>query len=465
MYTKKDLAYSEIKSLKLGYPAVKPVIPEAVFEARKRALCAAMQQKNLDAVAIYADREHYANFKYYTGVDPRFEEALLVVHAEGDVCAALGNECLSLADTASIEIRPVFCQMFSLPSQPMDAFESIEKVLCDCGMRAGMRVGLIDWKLITERHCSDYRHTYSMPSYLVNAVVGIVGDAEKVTNETGMLIDPNGGLRLKAEVDAIAFFEFGACCASQSVMDMLDAARPGMSELELANRIQVFGQVITCHDYVVAGENTRRGLISPSSYVMKLGDDLVVSTGMEGGLTCRHAPLAYDASEVEGGEYYFEEIVKPYMATVFNWYEMIGLGVRCGDVYQMVQSGIPKEQFGWTLNPGHMIGYEEWMCSPIAADSDVKIESGMMFQMDIIPASPDYPTPNAEDGVAIADEALRAELAERYPEVYARIMARRKFAEEQIGLKLKPEVLPLSNCFAEFRPFVLRREKAVTLKR
>ena len=70
MYTKKDLAYSEIKSLKLGYPAVKPVIPEAVFEARKRALCAAMQQKNLDAVAIYADREHYANLKYYPGVDP-----------------------------------------------------------------------------------------------------------------------------------------------------------------------------------------------------------------------------------------------------------------------------------------------------------------------------------------------------------------------------------------------------------
>ena len=165
------------------------------------------------------------------------------------------------------------------------------------------------------------------------------------------------------------------------------------------------------------------------------------------------------------GEYYLEEIVKPYIAAVFNWYETIGIGVRCGDIYDMIQSNIPAEKHGWKLNPGHMLGYEEWLNSPIYKGSDVRIESGNIFQMDIIPSDPVYHGPNAEDGVAIADEALREQLAQRHPEVYARIMARRRFAEEQIGLKLKPEVLPLANSFCEYRPFMLCRERAIAVRK
>lgn len=44
-------------------------------------------------------------------------------------------------------------------------------------------------------------------------------------------------------------------------------------------------------------------------------------------------------------------------------------------------------------------------------------------------------------------------------------MARRAFAEEQIGIRLKPEVLPLSNCFAEFNPFALRRNMSIAVKK
>ena len=102
MYTAKDLAYRAIEPLKLGYPAQKPQVPDCVFEARKARLVDALRQQAIDAVVIYADREHYANFKYYTGVDPRFEEALLVVHCDGRAFLALGNECLALVNTSAI---------------------------------------------------------------------------------------------------------------------------------------------------------------------------------------------------------------------------------------------------------------------------------------------------------------------------------------------------------------------------
>ena len=40
---------------------------------------------------------------------------------------------------------------------------------------------------------------------------------------------------------------------------------------------------------------------------------------------------------------------------------------------------------------------------------------------------------------------LRAELAERYPGLWQRVLARRAFMAEALGIRLKPEVLPLSN--------------------
>lgn len=464
MYSSKDLELRDICPLELGYPKYKPEVPESVFVARKQRLVEEMLQRKLDAVVIYADREHYANFKYYFGHEPRFEEALLVVHADGSACCALGNECYSLAKCADFPVKAVLCQAFSLPNQPMDQFVSIEHVLTECGLKRGMRLGLIDWKLLRRNDGSYEKKLYAMPAYLVDNIRDLVGGAELLSNETAMLIAPESGLRLRAEADAIAEFEYGATIASQSVVDMLNNIKPGMSELELADFARGHGQLLSCHEFVVGGENCRKGLVAPSNYTVKLGDPFTVSTGYEGGLTCRTALLAYDAQDAQDGWDYLEEIVKPYMATVFNWYEMMGIGTSCGDIYDMVQATLPKEKFGWTLNPGHMIGYEEWMCSPIYKGSNVRIESGMMFQMDIIPSSPKYPGVNDEDGLAIADAELRAELQKRHPEVYARIMARRKFAEEQIGLHLKPEVLPLSNCFAEYKPFALRREQAVVVK-
>ncbi len=463
MYTVQALDYGVVRSLKLGYPAEKPVLPQKTYRDRLEKLLWAMEGRGLDAFVLYADREHAANFLYLTGVDPRFEEALLVMHRDGRLFGVFGNECLCLAENARIPMEGVLCQSMSLPDQPMEHFISMEHTLRACALREGMKLGVADWKLFHRAHGPAYRALSAMPAYILDALLRIAGD--NYENATDLLIGEQG-IRLKADAATIAEMEYGAACASQSVLDMMDALTPGMSEMELANYIQSFGQPLSCHPYVVAGKNTRRGLISPSNYRISLGDDCVLCVGLQGGLTCRHGVVAYGSEDLPfDGEHYMENIIKPYMATVFNWYEKIGLGVSCGELYDMVASQYPANVYGWNLNPGHTIGYEEWMSSPIYEGSTLKIQSGMVFQMDIIPSDPQYPTPNAEDGVAIADEALREELRENYPAVYARIMARRSYAQEEIGLKLKPELLPLANSFALFRPYLLSREKAILLRR
>ena len=88
--------------------------------------------------------------------------------------------------------------------------------------------------------------------------------------------------------------------------------------------------------------------------------------------------------------------------------------------------------------------------------SEVVLRSGMALQLDIIPATGTaYHTTNIEDGVALADEAARAQLAERYPEAWARIGRRREFMAGQLGIRLRPEVLPLSNLAGYLPPYWL----------
>ena len=92
------------------------------------------------------------------------------------------------------------------------------------------------------------------------------------------------------------------------------------------------------------------------------------------------------------------------------------------------------------------------------------MRSGMAVQVDVIPATGGpWFTTNIEDGIALADDALREELAARYPEAWGRIEARRRFMADQIGIQLKPEVLPFSNIPAFLPPFWLARDKAMTV--
>jgi hypothetical protein len=91
------------------------------------------------------------------------------------------------------------------------------------------------------------------------------------------------------------------------------------------------------------------------------------------------------------------------------------------------------------------------------------LRSGMALQCDIIPATgTDYFTSNIEDGIALADEALRASFAQSYPEAWARINARRDFMARQTGIELKPDILPFSNIATWLPPFWMAPHLAMT---
>jgi hypothetical protein len=140
------------------------------------------------------------------------------------------------------------------------------------------------------------------------------------------------------------------------------------------------------------------------------------------------------------------------------------VGQTGGTLHEVVARRLGDPFFGIFLNPGHHIGLDEWVASPVWAGSPVELRSGMALQLDVIPATgTDYFTTNIEDGIAVADAGLRGELAARFPAAWRRIEARRRFIGEALGIELHPDVLPLSNLAGVLAPFLLSPDRAMTL--
>lgn len=445
-------------------PREMPELSDEVYERRLKNVLDLMEESGLDYILVYADREHYGNFDYLAGFGPRFEESILVLDKTGKAQLLLGNECLSMAKYSRIPAEGILYSTLSLPNQPMGENKNLEEILEEIGMKDSDKVGLVGWKLIYPVYGTI--DMYDVPSFIVEGIREIV-PKDKIVNATDLFIHPEYGVRVINSAEEIAFFEFGATYASDAVQEMLINTRTGLTEIEISQFGTAGSLPTSCFPKVISGPGIDINMVSPTTYKTKLGDRYQVTMGLLGGQSNRRGFLAYSEEDLpEESRDWLEKLAKPYFAAASNWYEKIGVGITGKEIYDMVESVYPKEEYGWFLNPGHLIAIEEWMSSPIYEESDITIKSGMCFQMDIIPfVESKYAAPDFEDGLAIADEELREELEEKYPETYERIEARRKFMIEVLNINLKPEVLPLSNISGLYRPYMLNKDKAFVVER
>ena len=148
-----------------------------------------------------------------------------------------------------------------------------------------------------------------------------------------------------------------------------------------------------------------------------------------------------------------------------EWFARLRIGTRGGELHALVAERLPFEKFNILLNPGHLIHLDEWLSSPIYRGSTVPLRSGMVVQTDVIPSSPVYSSTRMEDGVVLADAALRREILTQAPETYTRCQSRRAFMADTLGIELPEEVLPLSNIPAIVPPFFLRPTSVFALER
>jgi hypothetical protein len=443
----------------LDHTETLPAVAAAEFEARIAALLAAV---DVDQVVVYGDREHAASLVFLCNLDPRFEEVLLVL-GRGRRTLLVGKEGIGYIPIVPIDVDVILCPTLSLMGIDRSGGPTVEQALREAGIGAGDRIGVVGWKTLSAEETSGTFAPIFAPAFVVDTLREIAGNPELVGDVTAVLTSPRFGLRSFCSADQIAVFEWGASRCSAYVMEVLRAARPGVSERETFRGVPWGGEPLSYHPVLSSGPDVAIGLRSPSSRRLELGDAAIVGIGLWGGNCARGGVVA--ASEADLGpqsEGYLDGLAVPYWRAMATWYESLEVGAPGDDIFRTITELLEGEGFASSLNPGHLIHYEEWLDSPIRAGSSDPIASGMVIQSDIIPTGirPGW-TANCEDTVAIGDAELRADIESRHPELWSRITARRAFMRDRLGIDVRDEVLPLTPTPGYFPPFWLDLDRAL----
>ena len=264
---------ASVSQPEFGLPRTQPTVGRAEYEARIEMARARAIQANLDFLLVYGDREHSANLAFLTDHDPRFEEAMLVVDcAGGKPVLVLGNEGLTYAELVPVDVERRLFQGFSLPGQKRSDSPRLEPVLRACGIGRGQQVGVVGWKYATPAESDDPDRWLDVPAFIVDTLRALTGDAQRVINATPIFMNAADGLRTLNSADQLAAFEFAAAHCSQSVRNLIEQLRPGLTELEAAQSLQLNGLPLSAHLMLSSGPRARLGLSSPTSRLIRQGD-------------------------------------------------------------------------------------------------------------------------------------------------------------------------------------------------
>jgi hypothetical protein len=447
-WTLREMAWPEF-----GMASTAPVSTLDEYRQRLARTRERMATRGLTHLVVYGDREHFANLAWLTRFDPRFEEALLIVGVEGKPLLLTGNECQGYLPISPLwkagDLRTERYQPFSLLDQPRDASRTLEAILPGEGIADGARVGCAGWKYYGDRRRMD------TPAYIVDALRELASEVEDATD---LFVHAGYGLRARCSASEIAFFEYSNGKASEAMKRIHFAARCGMTDHELLEHARYDGLPLACAMTLKTGPN-RISLASPSGNRLERSHFWSANIAYWGSNICRAAWVAESEEDLPAAARdYVEAFAGPYFAAMCEWLGTLRIGSRGGDLYRLIQERLPFKRFRIYLNPGHLIHLDEWVSSPFFEGSEIAVASGMVIQTDVIPSSPAYSSTRMEDGVAIADAALREELRRDFPECAARCHARREFLAESLGIELPEEVLPLSNTACLVAPYLLRPE-------
>lgn len=439
-----------------GVPTEVPTLSKSIYENRVETFYESVDN---DWIVVYADREHFGNLYYLTGLDPRFEEVLLVLGPDKKVYFLSGNEMVGMEYTAEsvLDIEPVLVQTFNLMGQDYSKAPRLDKILKEVGIKSDDSVGVVGWKYLEEEELVPNTSNIYIPAMILETINSLIDKpAEDVTE---VLLHPTTGLRSINEVDEIPLLEYGASRSSLAIQNIIENTEVGMTELQAVSHMNYAGEPLSAHVMFATGQGKFAGLRSPTGKKIELGDGVFTAIGYWGGLSARGGLIdEYD-------ERFLEDLAIPYFKGVAKWYETAKIGVTSKELYNAVTDTLAEGGLKPALNPGHLTSAEEWLHSSVQPDNDTEIKSGNAYQLDIIPKPLDPgENVNNEDAVFFADKEMREELAEKYPEVWSRIVARQKFLREEIGLDIDDSLLPLSTNPGYYVPFWLSPNKVIVPK-
>jgi len=251
------------------YPVYTPEDYEARFQ-RARSL-----MSEFDFLVIYADREHFSNVEYFTGFDPRFEEALLVIPKEGKPSLLVGNEGWDYAKAIKPHIHIVLYAPFSLPGQPRGSVQPLFKHLENAGILPQSSIGLVGWKAFTLQDGLSPEDSFDIPHFIVKALEKAAPQGQ-MKNATNIMVGNGEGLRITLEDKDLITSELAGSLVSRNVHRVLSNLQEGITELDASQAFQISGLPMSIHcnlnfghqlDYAIASPTPREAVLSSFAFL------------------------------------------------------------------------------------------------------------------------------------------------------------------------------------------------------
>ena len=396
---------------------------------------------------------------WLTGFDPRFEEALLVVPSGATPTLLAGPENLGRARRAMIEVEARLYPPFGLLGQDRSQTPELDEVLASAGVARGQRVGVLGWKYFGALEAKRPDSWFETPAFIIDTLRQRVGEEGRVVNANALLMDsstrPSRDQRDRADRPVRVRRGDGVGGAEGAV------SPPAPGDAANIAAVQSMGLGVlphSCHTMLSTGARLS-GLESPSGKIIERGDPLTTAVGYWGGLSSRVGWVVEDARELPADAAdWVERLAMPYFACAAEWYETIGIGVAGGTLDALARRHLGDPFFNLILNPGHLIHLDEWMNTPVYPGSSETFRSGQADPVRHHPGRRGALSQRQYRGRhrSCSMRGAGTSCSEKFPAIADRVEARRAFMGDVLGIRLKPEVLPLSNLAAAYPPFLLR---------
>ncbi len=440
----------------------------AVYEARIERAIKLAKEEGFTHLVVYADREHFANLHYFTGFDPRFEEALLIISEGKKPLLLVGNEGFAYCKVIPFDLDIMLYYNFNLAGMPRfkETIGSIEEAYTKAGIDKGSKIGVVGWKFYGDSDGVEGRHIFDLPHYVVESLKKRVG-VEKLENAAHLMSSASRGMRSSLEAVELANLEVAGTMTSRGVYNLMRNLKPGMREVEAGSFLLLNGNPMVAHpnvNFTLPG--IRQGLASPKENRLEYGSVWNVGLGYRGAMVARTG--VYSANEADVKDEYkavWEKAYVPYFKIMVVWYESVFIGATGKDVVERIQREVPEyKDLGIALNFGHLTHTEEWTDGLFTLEKEIPLRSGMAIQCDVISNPPGLPGVHIEDGLALADKALRDELKAKFPASWERIERRQKMMREVLGIKISDDILPFSDIQGIFHPWAADLETIMAVE-
>ena len=369
-------------------------IPDSEFEVRCQNAAKLIRRDGLDALIVNSTDGDYANVRYFSNFWPLFERSGVAISPDGDAALLVGPESREFgADRSKLK------KLFVLREYRESADPAYPELKCDTFQDVLAGVGVTGSKL-----------RIGVASYIDTTVEIMEGvkrafpDAEIVN--AGHIMTELRSIKSDAEVRCL---KAGYRIAEIATQAVIDAIRPGMTELEMVGVAQraVYenGAEYEGLPMYVFSEASTRHCISRSSYrEFKKGD--IVQLNLSAKIDGYSASIGFPI--VLGKLTGHRRDVVLFGLQAHNWVQsQIHNGMPASEIAKGAYQYYVDNGFGenYVYGPMHGTGLCEVEAPWVETSSDYTFKPGMCFQIDTFAATNEFGV-RWEKGVCIRENGI-----------------------------------------------------------